>query len=169
MRRFSEREPSEGRQRSRRTSVKVRESLQKTKGAFAPRCFCLMWSSVPAAAASAALRLRTGLVHGQRAAAVFLARERRDRVTRLVVIAELDEPEALRATRIAIGDDRDGADRPIGREERAKVVLRGVVGKVTDVEFHRNRILETGVTIPTRPRRSVGPTSRCDSSVFCDR
>src|SRR4051794_20612901 len=93
-------------------------------------------SAAPTAAAAAA-RLGTSFVHGQRAPAILLARKGRDGVLRLVIVAEFNESETLRAARVAIGDHGDGVDVPVLGEKGPKVVFGCVVGQVSDVQFHR--------------------------------
>src|SRR3954469_2672328 len=94
-------------------------------------------SAAPTAAAAAAARLGTSFVHGQRAPAILLARKGRDGVLRLVIVAEFNESETLRAARVAIGDHGDGVDVPVLGEKGPKVVFGSVVGQVSDVQFHR--------------------------------
>src|SRR5215831_1012139 len=96
-------------------------------------------ASAVASAPPAAAGLGTGFVDGQRAAAVLLPRERRDRITRLGVIAELDESKALRPSGVSVRDHRHGLHVAVLGEKVAKILLAGAIGKVTDIELHRNR------------------------------
>src|SRR5713101_5989473 len=92
-----------------------------------------------APASAAAARLGARLVDRQRSTAVLLTGKAGDGGLRLVVVSVLDEAEALRPSGVPVGDDGDGIDVSVLRKEVAKVVFAGVVGKVTDIELHRNR------------------------------
>src|SRR5262249_58796116 len=87
------------------------------------------------------------------ASAELLAREARDRVARLAVVTELDESETLGASSLPIGDDGHGLDIAVLGEEIAKILFAGGVGKVTNVQLHRNEILFRRPNY--RPRRAA--------------
>src|SRR5262249_50463985 len=107
-------------------------------------------ASAVASASSTAAGLGTGLVDGQRAAAVLLPGERRDRIPRLGVVAELDESKALRPTGVSVRDHRHGLHVAVLREKVAKILLAGVIGKVTDIELHRNRTSNRRLSVRLR-------------------
>src|SRR6266545_161607 len=96
---------------------------------------------VAARASPAAAGLRPRLVDRQRPSAVFLAGQRLDGVARLGVVAELHEAEAFRAAGLAVRDDGDRVDASVLGEKIAEVILRRVVGEITNIELHRNEIL----------------------------
>src|SRR5438445_3409577 len=89
----------------------------------------------PAPAVTAAGRALAGLAHVQGAALQVLAVELGDRLLRLARRAHLDEAEATRLSRGAIGDDRDGLARPGLGEQCLQVLARGVEGKVADEDL----------------------------------
>src|ERR1700682_4688621 len=98
-------------------------------------------AAASATAARAAARLRASLVDRQRAPAILLAREGRNGVFRLGVVSELDEAEPLRPAGVPVRDHGDGVHVAVLGEEGPKIVFGGVVGKITNVQFHRSRVL----------------------------
>src|SRR5713101_4721163 len=90
-----------------------------------------------AAEPGAALRraLLLGLVHHQGAAAEVLPVQLGDRLLHLVGALQVDEGEAARPSRVAVGDDLDRGDRPsFPFHERADLLLGGVERQVSHVE-----------------------------------
>src|SRR5215831_5821740 len=121
------------------------ESRKKEKGGRSPlneretrELVAVPASAVPATSPTAT-GLGTGFVDGQRAAAVLLPGETRDRIARLVVVRELDEPKPLGPPRVSVRDHCHGLHVAVLGEKVAKILLAGAVGKVTDIELHRNR------------------------------
>ena len=76
-----------------------------------------------------------GLVDRQVPAVVLAGVEPLDGRLRLGVGVHLDEPEPLRAVRVAIDDDLGALHRPEGREQRLQVGLVDVVGQVPHVQL----------------------------------
>src|SRR5947209_10244832 len=129
-------------------------SRKRKRGREPPQCFARPVEAGPdfrrklvpvaaraSAAATAAARLRPRLVDRQRPSAVFLAGQRLDRGARLGVIAELHEAEALGSAGLTVRDDGDRVDASVLREEIAEVILRRVVGEVSNIKLHRDMIL----------------------------
>src|SRR5262245_60618445 len=90
-----------------------------------------------AAEAGAALArpLVLGLVHHQRAAAEVLPVQLGDGLLRLVRVLQVDEGEPARPSRVPVGDDLDGGDRPpLPLDERADLLLGGLERQVSHVE-----------------------------------
>src|SRR5437773_2011711 len=95
-------------------------------------------AAIPAAASAAAARLRARLVDRERPAAELLTREALDGIPGLAVVSELDESEPLGASRLPVGDHGHGLDRAVLGEEIAKILFARIVGKVANVQLHRN-------------------------------
>src|SRR5262249_38677265 len=90
--------------------------------------------SVTAAAGEAApatpLRALSGLAHIELPALHVAPVQRRDGLLGLVVRAHLDEPEAARASRVPVGDDRRGLTGPHLGKQRLQVRARRVKGQI---------------------------------------
>src|SRR6266545_1672875 len=102
---------------------------------FGPTALAAAVATAATVCASAARGLRARLVDGEAAAAELMLVEHRDRLLRILVGRHFDEREAARAARGHITHHVDAVDRARGREERAEVLVVGVVREVADVEF----------------------------------
>src|SRR5207237_8085827 len=92
-----------------------------------------------AAAAGAALRRRTRVVHDEITVAKESAVEHLHRFRRLFFRRHLDKAEAARTSGKLIGDDPHGLHGPRLRKELAQVFFCGLEGKVADEQFCRHR------------------------------
>src|SRR4029077_13785567 len=84
---------------------------------------------------TAAIRLGTGFVDVQGAAAQFLAIEGGNRLLGFGGVCHFDERKAAGTAGIAIGHDADLLDRPMGFEQRPQLCFSGAVGDVANKQL----------------------------------
>jgi hypothetical protein len=99
-------------------------------------------ASAATIASRAVVCLRTRFIDIQRASAHLLAVQSLNRFFRFATIGHLDKTKTPRTSGIAVRDYRHAFYVSVRLKKLAKIVFRGVEGKVADKEFHFSCFLE---------------------------